>query len=133
MLELLIVSLGGDVPKFNLKLPGPDHHARWMSKVIYILKCRLVSNAFEMTEEERYHVDQISKFCIPYVKYFLQCPLASSAARNDLQFIAKVQKFRLVNSSVAFAVLQSCYRHLWYITPQLIVLALTDKDLEDST
>ena len=75
MLELLIVSLGGDVPKFNLKLLGPDHHACWMSKVIYILKCRLVSNAFEMTEEERYHVDQISKLCIPMLSTSFSVPL----------------------------------------------------------
>ena len=132
MLELLIISLGGEIPSFNFKLPGPDHHARWMSKVIYILKCRLVSNFFKMSEEERAQVDEIAKFCILYVQYFLQCPLASAAARNDLQFIAKVQKYRLVNPSVAFGVLQSCYRHLWYLTPQLIVLALTDKGLSES-
>ena len=33
-LELVIISLGGKVEGFVFKLPGPDHHPRWMSKVI---------------------------------------------------------------------------------------------------
>ena len=37
-LELVVVSLGGKVEGFKFKLPGADHHARWMSKVIYYLK-----------------------------------------------------------------------------------------------
>ena len=37
-MELVVISLGGEVEGFMLKLPGPDHHARWMSKCIYSLK-----------------------------------------------------------------------------------------------
>ena len=44
LLELVIVSLGGYVPGFSFKIPGADHHARWMSKQIYNLKIRLLSN-----------------------------------------------------------------------------------------
>ena len=33
-MELVVVSLGGYVEGFCFKLPGPDHHARWMSKCI---------------------------------------------------------------------------------------------------
>ena len=46
LLELLIVSLGGTVPGFSFKIPGADHHARWMSKAIYYLKIRLLSKIF---------------------------------------------------------------------------------------
>ena len=34
---------------------------------------------------------------------------------------------------IAFAVLQSAFRHLWYLVPQLVILALADRDLEDGT
>ena len=44
--------LGGKVNGFTFKLPGPDHHARWMAKVIYNLKIKLLSNIFGKTDEK---------------------------------------------------------------------------------
>ena len=134
LLELMIVYLGGPVPGFTFKMPGADHHARWMSKAIYFLKIKLLSKVFDLSDEERFIVDEISKFtALLYVKYWLQTPLSSSAARHDLEFMTKVLHYRLTNSSVAFHVLQSVHRHLWYLTPQLIPIALTDPGLEDSS
>ena len=40
LLRLSIMVLGGSVPDFQFLLPGPDHHARWMSKAIYYLKLK---------------------------------------------------------------------------------------------
>ena len=35
-LQLVVVSLGGEREEgFTFKVPGSDHHARWMSKGIY--------------------------------------------------------------------------------------------------
>ena len=133
LLDLLIVTLGGTVPGFSFKMPGADHHARWMSKQIYYLKIRLLSNIFDLTEEEQNQVDQITEFAVLfYIKYWLQTPLPSSAARLDLEFMANMLQYRLTNPNTSFAVLQSCYRHKWYITPQLVTLALADEGLEDS-
>ena len=124
LLELLIVSLGGTVPGFSFKMPGADHHARWMSKAIYYLKMKLLSNILDLTSEEKMEVDQISEFTVLfYVKYWLQTPLSSSAARIDLDFMANVLHYRLTSPQIAFEVLQSTYRHLWYLTPQLVILA----------
>ena len=53
LLELLIVSLGGTVPGFSFKMPGADHHARWMSKAIYYLKMKLLSNILDLGREDR--------------------------------------------------------------------------------
>ena len=133
LLELVIVSLGGCVPGFSFKIPGADHHARWMSKQIYNLKIRLLSNIFELSPQEQDEVDKIVEFVLLfYAKYWLQTPLPSSAARLDLEFMANMIKYRLTRPRISFAVLQSCYRHMWYITPQLIPLALADENLEDS-
>ena len=33
---------------------------------------------------------------------------------------------------ITFSVLQSCYRHLWYLVPQTVVFALADTGLSDS-
>ena len=40
-------------------------------------------------------------------------------------------KYRLSRPRVAFTVLTSCYRHTWYVVPQMVILALADRDLED--
>ena len=42
-----------------------------------------------------------------------------------------ISKYRLVNPTLASAVLKSCHR--WYLTPQLVVLSLTDEGLENDT
>ena len=51
-MELVVVSLGGMVDSFTFNLPGPDHHARLMAKVIYNLKIKLLSNIFGKTDEK---------------------------------------------------------------------------------
>jgi hypothetical protein len=133
-MELVVISLGGKMDGFMFKLPGPDHHARWMSKVIYNLKIKLLSNVFEMTDEEKRQVNQVTEFVLLfYTKYWFTTPLASSAARQDLDFMSGILEYRKVNPSLSYAVLRSTYRHLWYLTPQLITLALADTGLEDRT
>ena len=133
MIELLVISLGGQVNGFTFKLPGPDHHARWMSKCLYYMKLRLLSNVFSMTEDENLQVEQISEFVVLfYAKFWFVTPLASSAARNDLDFMSCILEYRHRRPVLAFKVLQSCYRHMWYLTPQLFILALVDKGLENN-
>ena len=52
-IESLWRSLGEKVEGFVFKLQGPDHHARWMSTVIYNLKMKLVSKFIEMSDDEK--------------------------------------------------------------------------------
>ena len=132
-MELVVVSLGGEVEGFSFKLPGPDHHARWMSKCLYILKIQLLSKIFKLSEEEKEQVKALTEYILLfYAMYWFTTPLASSAARQDLDFMSNILDYRMVNARLSFAVLSSTNRHLWYLTPQLITLALTDTGLEDS-
>ena len=133
LLKLTIICLGGNIPGFQFMIPGPDHHARWMSKVIYFLKMLLLLYQFLMSEEEKRQVVEISKYIlIFYVKHWFQSPLPTCAARNDLTFMANILKYRLqVSPKITFSVMQSCYRHLWYLVPQTVVLALADPGLAD--
>ena len=131
LLRLTVVALGGDVPGFKFLQPGPDHHARWMSKCIYYLKIKLLSNIFIMNEVEISQVEEICQFVLVlYVKAWFMAPLPTSAARNDLQFMLNVSKYRLVTRpKIAMDLLQSCSRHLWYLVPQTVILALADPGL----
>ena len=132
MIELLVISLGGHIENFSFKLPGPDHHARWMAKVNYNLKLRLLCKIFNMTEEENLQVEQITEFIVLfYAKFWFTTPLASAAARNDLEFMSHILEYRVRRVDLSFKVLKSIWRHMWYLTPQLFILALVDKGLDD--
>ena len=134
LLELTIVCLGGIIPGFKFRLPGPDHHARWMSKCIYILKLSLLLNVFKMSDDEKVQVVEVSKYIlILYVKHWFESPLPTAAARNDLSFMVNILKYRLeVKPSISFSIMQSCYRHLWYLVPQTVVFALADPELSNT-
>ena len=134
LLRLSIVVLGGNVPGFQFLQPGPDHHARWMSKALYFLKMKLLLKAFKVTDEEKLQIEEISKFVVTmYVKPWFQSPLPTSAARNDLAFLVNMSRYRLMlKPSIAMSLLQSCYRHLWYLVPQTVVFALADSGLANT-
>ena len=61
-----------------------------------------------------------------YAKYWFTTPLASSAARQDLEFMSSILQYRQVYPKLAYEVLTCTYRHLWYLTPHLVIMALTD-------
>ena len=128
LLQLAIICLGGEVSGFKFRIPGPDHHARWMSKCIYILKLSLLLNIFEMSEREKERVVEVSNYVlIFYSKHWLESPLPALAERNDLSFMVNVLKYRhLINPSITFSILQSCRRYLWYLVPQTVVFAMVD-------
>ena len=126
--------LGGkdSLCSFVLKYPGPDHHARWMAKVIYLLKLHLLSNVFDLTDEEKTNVSRLCVFiCLLYVRPWFESPLPCLAPLNDLSFASKVLQYRMVEPVLAFTVLQSIKNHLWYLTPQLVILSLADTRLAD--
>ena len=62
LVQLVVVWLGGPVKTFSFRVPGADHHARWMSKAIYFMKLELLSNQFQMTEKESASVTKMAEF-----------------------------------------------------------------------
>ena len=113
LLELVVVGLGGKVEDFVFKLPGPDHHARWMAKGLYNSKMKLLSKVFKLSAEEQRQVDQLSEFVwLFYAKLWFTTPLPCSAARHDLNFMSSILEYRSVNPKLCYEVLRSAYRHL---------------------
>ena len=71
---------------------------------------------FEMTEDEKSKVNQVVEFILLfYAKLWFTTPLAGSAARQDLDFMTGILKYRAINPSLYFAVVSSTYRHFWYL------------------
>ena len=130
--ELVVVSFGGEICGFIFRLPGPDHNACRMSKCIYFLKIRLIRKVVTLSEKEKKQADSLDNL-IPmvYARYWFTAPLASSAAMSDLDFMIAVHGMRMVNPKIAWKLLQSFHCHNCYLALQLVILALTDWDLED--
>ena len=129
--ELILFYLGGSIPRgFLIRRPGADHHARFMSKAIYILKIYLLSGSFEMTPKELKQVERMAVYIgLFYGKYFLQSVLTAAAAANDLHFFYLTKKFSVIDPEVAKETINSISRHLSYITEELVVFLLFDDSL----
>ena len=133
LVELMIIWLGGHVHNFSFKVPGADHHARWMSKDIYFLKLALLQRQFAMNKKEIRHVNTIAEFvALYYGQAFLRSSIPASAALNDIQFMNSMLTFGKKEPDVAKSCIESCKRHLWYLTPQLLPFLFCDKSADIS-
>jgi hypothetical protein len=131
--ELIAVYLGAVVPRgFVYRRPGADHHARFMSKAIYLMKIALLSHCFPMYGTEEADVNRMALYIgLFYGNYFLRSPLAAMAPANDLQFFTWMNQFKAIDKKAADATLSSIERHLDYLTEELVILALFDPETSD--
>ena len=130
LIELVIVFLGGPVENFKIRLPGPDHHARWMSKILYTLKLCLLSSQYILDAATQDKIWECGKFqALIYVRYWFEAPLAAAAPLNDLEFYGKLLQWRFINGLQGFELQSLARKHLWYLTDRLIPLALFDSSV----
>ena len=81
-----------------------------------------------LTAEQKLLVGRVSKFVLfMYGKYFLQSMIPSSAPCLDLEFWENVHHFSADDPDLVLSVLRSIYRHMWYLSEELVILALCDK------
>ena len=66
-----------------------------------------------------------------HAPWYFQSPLASRAPMLHLTSIHQMKKLKSILPDLAEVILQIISLHLWYLTPQLITLALADPELED--
>ena len=128
MCELVVLFLGGAVPNFRFQYPGAYHHARYMAKVIYQLKLRLLMNKITWLEhgekkEVMVMADFISLF---YAVWWLRAYIGVQAPMHDLKAVQEMRMFRRYNQQVADTCLASWRRHTWYLTEELVVFSLVD-------
>lgn len=130
LMELCLIILGHPIENYTFKTPGPTHHARWMSKIIYSLKIYLFRDQFQLSPEE---IDNFKEMCLfaslIYIKAWIQCPLASDAAVNDLNFFKQLKKYAVVSETVSDTAIEKFENHLWYLGPELVVHSLFSNKL----
>lgn len=65
IVELILVLLGNPPEEIHWRAPGPIHHARWMTKLIYAVKIYLFReqrDIFKLTKEEESAVERFVHF-----------------------------------------------------------------------
>lgn len=129
-LELTLIFLGHNADNIKFRLPGPMHHARWISKALYALKIFMFLSEFEVTKEEK---RSLRDFCIFVVKFYVQawfgCTNALGAPKQDLDFLQSIKKFSKIDADVSSTVLKKFKNHLWYLSEEPIGLAFFDDNV----
>ena len=131
LVELILFYLGGHVERgFFIRRPGADHHARFMSKAIYYLKMCILSNSFELNEKEKRQVTRMAIYiALFYGKCFLESSLTASAPANDLEFFHLMKQYSAIDKEAASESIKSIKRHLSYLSQELVVFALFDRNV----
>ena len=135
-LEMAILALkylGGDLPNkfsnFKLQAPSAYHHARWMSKVLYVLKIAMLKPSFV---ENITRIRSLALFyCTYYAKAWLTCIFAAKAPVYDLALIQTLERVCSTEriwpeefQMMARAAVEKLKMHTWYLSERLVPLVL---------
>ncbi|XP_039440673.1 uncharacterized protein LOC120421523 [Culex pipiens pallens] len=127
LLELVILFLGGDT-KIGIKFrrAGSISRARWMARAIYVLKIWMVNIDIKNIDQKLMdHFEKLALFITKcYVKYWYSLNDAIKAPRVDLEFWRTISSFDFPEYAETAA--RSFEKHLWYLSPRLIALAMFD-------
>ena len=142
MATLCLIYLGGTLPeklsKFKFRAPSACHHARWMAKVLYVLKLAMLKPVF---------VNNIAKirslalfYSVYYVEALLTSIFASEAAFQDLACLKALEEASFAKGiwpdgfqTLAKAALDKLKVHTWYLSERLVGLALFSDKVDNST
>ena len=132
LMELAIIFLGGVPPRgIRFSAPGAMHQARWMSKSIYTFKVWLFRSQFKLTTSEHRGLRELCIFFSRiYVQAWATAPSAVNAPRNDLLLLQQLQQYKSIHSGISNATLKKMIGHLWFLSEELVALALFDDNVD---
>ena len=146
LLELVTVYLGGVVKRMQhdkvvcvdvyIRKPGALHRARFMASCLYLLKICMFHMQFDTALKNIQDAEILGEYvALLHAPYFLKTPLAASAPRLDRDFFNDVASYKQCfdpnsrQNIMINAIQESIRNHLWYLTGELVVLALFDDEL----
>ncbi|XP_010873297.2 uncharacterized protein LOC105013451 isoform X3 [Esox lucius] len=123
---------GEEQTAVTFQRPGALHKARWMAKLLYTLKLALMEQHIALppqgTITTRQQVPEIRAFAFfvthIYAKWWLTCEKAVDAAWNDLTLYHHLQAYKAVDEGIAASAIKALERHRWYLTGEMLPLAL---------
>lgn len=124
LIDLSLKFLGVNTDKC-FHVPGATNNARWMFRAIYALKSFLFRDLLDLDDD---FFQSLQRFCLfvtlIYVKFWNQCSNSTDAPYNDLQFLKELDAYKQFDPEIAEVACTAMKRHLWYLSDELIVLAL---------
>ena len=117
----------------TFKLPGALHKAKWMGKLLYSIKICLLEKHIETlppgtvvsSAQQASKIRSFANFAtLIYSQWWLTCPSAVDAPWNDLELYKNLSHYSLYDKHVSNSALKALRRHLWYLTEEMIPLAL---------
>ena len=142
MAQLCLIYLGGTLPdemsEAKLRAPSAYHHARWMSKILYVLKIAMLKPHFVV------NIDEIRSLALFYSVYYsaawLTCSFATEAPLYDLNCIKTLEEvwkdkgtWPIMFKQIVKAALDKLLNHTWYLSERLVILALFSERVDIST
>ena len=129
--ELCLVYLGAE-QSIKFKRPGALHKARWMAKLLYAIKMCLLEAEIQKlppgTVTAEHQVKKLRDFVTfattVYSSWWLTCSSVVDAPWNDLKLWQRLLSYKDVNLIVAESALKAFQRHFWYLTSEMVPLAL---------
>lgn len=121
-LVLKFFGIKTDIP---FRVVGARNNARWMARIIYAMKTYLFRNHLDLDFD---FIDSLERFCLfvalIYTKHWNRCTNAVDAAFNDMKLMKELNEYEEIDDEIAHTALVAHKRHLWYLSDELIVLAL---------
>ena len=116
----------------TFRKPGTLPKARWMAKLLYSLKICLLECEIQKlpagtitTRQQLLKLRDFVKFAtLVYSSWWLSAGSAVDAPYNDLLLYQQILKYRAVNQIVSDSALSAFNRHLWYLTSEMVPIAL---------
>jgi hypothetical protein len=116
----------------TFKKPGALHKARWMAKLLYSIKiCLLEQHIAKLPKGTITAMHQVAKIrdfvnfaTLIYSSWWMSCNMAVDAPWHDLKLIHNLLRYEAVNATVAKSALRAFKQHLWYLTAEMVPLAL---------
>jgi hypothetical protein len=127
--ELCMILLGSPLTSnLTFKKCGACHHARWMSKIVYCFKIYLFRFEYQLPRKDEKKLKRLCLFyALVYVKAWFSAPIPSDAPINDLKLYKQLLNYKNIDTTIADTALEKLRKHFWYISPELVPLALFSK------
>lgn len=131
--ELGLILLGEKIEGFSFKAPQGLSKARWMCKVIYAMKELLLYKELKL---DKVYVKKLTVFCtfciFFYIKPWLRAAFPAEAAQTDLEFFQNMIIVKEMDLNCAQKVSDKILRHTWYLSGELVGLAVFSGSLSFS-
>jgi len=135
LVELATLFLGELPPRgARFRVPGAFHHARWMAKLLYVLKLNLFRSQFKLTARESSACLEFGLFvALVYAKAWITCTNSCDAPLNDLNLVCELVSYASTSETISRAAMNALNRHLWYLSEEIVPISLFSDQVPDDT